>query len=121
MPNMTKQEKTVIIFLLLTALTGFLVLEYKNFTQRPVLKVEQANLTKEESSAEEIIKQQKIVDINQADLKLLCSLSGIGPKLAEQIIEHRNKNGPFKTKQDLMNVKGIGKKKFKQIEEFITL
>lgn len=119
--NMTKQEKVVIIFLAITATAGFGVLEYRNITQKMELKVEPANLTTQETNAEEIIRQNKIVNINEADIKQLCNLPGIGPKLAGNIIEYRIQNGPFKAKEDLMKAKGIGKKKFDRIKEFLTL
>lgn len=61
------------------------------------------------------------VDINVATASELESLPGIGPALARRIIEHRKKNGPFKRIEDLMNVRGIGEKKFLDLEERITV
>ncbi|MBS1536554.1 MAG: helix-hairpin-helix domain-containing protein [Bacteroidetes bacterium] len=48
----------------------------------------------------------------------LMRLPGVGEKMAEKILEHR-KITPFTSTQDLMNVKGIGKKKFEKIEPYI--
>jgi len=53
------------------------------------------------------------LDINKATAKDFTKLQKIGPKIAEKIISYRKKNGPFKTIEDLMKVKGIGKKIFK--------
>ena len=51
------------------------------------------------------------VDINQADARSLeKNLSGIGAKKAKAIVVYRKKNGNFKTMDDLLKVKGIGKK-----------
>ena len=51
------------------------------------------------------------VNVNTADAKTLArELQGIGMAKAEAIIAHREKNGPFKTADDLVKVKGIGKK-----------
>lgn len=49
------------------------------------------------------------VDINTATVTQLESVNGIGPKKAEAIVEYRKKNGPFKSVDDLENVKGLGK------------
>jgi len=49
------------------------------------------------------------VDINTATVAQLESINGIGPKKAEAIVEYRKKNGPFKSVDDLENVKGLGK------------
>jgi len=61
------------------------------------------------------------VNINKATLRELESLPGIGPKLAQDIILYRGKNGFFSDKEQLMRVKGIGPAKFNRIKEFITL
>ncbi|MDR2635933.1 MAG: helix-hairpin-helix domain-containing protein, partial [Campylobacteraceae bacterium] len=50
------------------------------------------------------------IDINSADAKTLASINGIGDKKAEAIIEYREKNGKFKTIEDVLKVKGIGDK-----------
>ena len=51
------------------------------------------------------------VNVNTADAKTLArELQGIGMAKAEAIIAHREKNGPFKSADDLVKVKGIGKK-----------
>lgn len=55
--------------------------------------------------------QAKPVNINTADAKTIAkSLNGIGIKRAQSIIAYRNKNGNFKTLDDLTNIKDIGKK-----------
>lgn len=49
------------------------------------------------------------IDINSADVKTLESLDGIGPAKAQAIVDYRQKNGPFKSVEDLEKVSGIGK------------
>ena len=60
------------------------------------------------------------VNINKATVEELKTLKGVGEKKAEAIIEYRKKNGSFKTKEDLMKVRGIGKKLFESFEERIV-
>ncbi len=62
-----------------------------------------------------------LISINTADLKALCTLDGIGETTAQLIIDYRNQNGFFQTLNDLMNVKGIGQKKFDKIKDKICL
>ena len=61
------------------------------------------------------------VNINTANLAALQTLPGIGPVLAQRIIDYRSTHGPFKTKQELKNVSGIGDKKFEAIADCIIL
>ena len=48
------------------------------------------------------------VDINTADVRQLQTLSGVGPVLAERIVQYREEHGPFQSVEELLQVKGIG-------------
>lgn len=61
------------------------------------------------------------VNINQADAKELCGLPGIGEVLAVRIIEYRQRNGDFKSIEEIMAVNGIGSQKFDAIREHIKV
>ena len=50
------------------------------------------------------------ININSATVDELTQLQKVGPKTAERIVAYRDANGPFKTIDDLKNVKGIGDK-----------
>lgn len=63
----------------------------------------------------------KLISINTATIQELCSLPGIGEKMAQRIIDYRQNNGSFRELQDLKNINGIGDKKYEKIKEFITL
>lgn len=61
------------------------------------------------------------VNINLADAAQLDDLPGIGQATAEKIIEDREANGPFASKDDLQRVSGIGAKKYAQLESLICV
>ncbi|MDR0408304.1 MAG: helix-hairpin-helix domain-containing protein [Campylobacteraceae bacterium] len=61
------------------------------------------------------------VDINTADAKAISSIKGLGEKKAEAIVEYREKNGKFKNVDELLNVKGIGKKLLETIKEEVEV
>jgi comEA protein len=62
-----------------------------------------------------------LVNLNTATATQLQELPGIGAKTAERIIEYRQKKGPFKKIEELMNVKGIGEKSFLKLRPQITV
>ena len=62
-----------------------------------------------------------LVNINTASAAELQTLSGIGPSMAQSIIDERSKNGPFASVDDLMRVSGIGEKKLAKIKDCICV
>lgn len=62
-----------------------------------------------------------LININTASAAELDILDGIGPTLAQRIIDYRAANGPFATVEDINNVSGIGDKKFEAIKNSITV
>ncbi|MDE3839681.1 hypothetical protein C0966_09960 [Bacillus methanolicus] len=65
--------------------------------------------------------ESPLVNINSADSSELETLPGIGPAKSAAIIEYREKNGPFKTIEDLKNISGIGEKTFEKLKNLITV
>lgn len=65
--------------------------------------------------------RSSIVNINTASETELEELPGIGASIAGRIIEYRNKNGKFKSIEDIKNVTGIGDSKFEKIKESIRV
>lgn len=61
------------------------------------------------------------IDINRASADELQSLPGIGPKLAQSVVDYRRANGPFKSTEDLRNIRGIGAKRFEAVKDLITV
>jgi competence protein ComEA len=61
------------------------------------------------------------ININTADLQTLAKLKNIGPVRAESVVKYREENGPFGRIEDIVKVKGIGKKTFEAIKDDITV
>ncbi len=61
------------------------------------------------------------VDLNMASVPLLSYVAGIGPKLAENIVEYRNSHGGFKNRKQLAKVPKLGKKAFEQAAGFLRI
>jgi uncharacterized protein len=61
------------------------------------------------------------VDLNTASAPLLARVSGVGPGLAEAIVAHRDQNGPFSTRRELLKVARLGPKAFEQAAGFLRI
>ena len=81
--------------------------------------VKKENLKKNSIVLLEEIKVQ--ISVNNVDVSELEDLPGIGPSLANRIVEYRNTYGKFQNLESLKNVKGIGDKLFQKILPFIKL
>lgn len=61
------------------------------------------------------------VNLNTATVDQLQTLPGVGPAIAKKIIDHRTKNGKFNKIEDILNVKGIGEKKFQKMKDRLVV
>jgi competence ComEA-like helix-hairpin-helix protein len=62
-----------------------------------------------------------VVNINTASLSDLEKLPGVGKVLAERIVEHRENYGPFRRAEHLLMVRGISDRKFRAIQQMLTV
>lgn len=83
--------------------------------------VNQKLLEKKLSDVTEDLVNRVGVDINSASASLLYHVAGLSQKLAHNIIDYRDEEGEFRTKSELLKVKGIGKKAYEQAAGFIRI
>ncbi len=78
-------------------------------------------------SVQQVVEQPTVsekaecLDLNTATQEQLESLPGIGPELAERILQYRNTSGGFVSAEQLMDVKGIGEKRYAALKELVSV
>ncbi|MBT3299879.1 MAG: helix-hairpin-helix domain-containing protein [Candidatus Marinimicrobia bacterium] len=140
----TAKEKSIIGFLGLSAVIGFSIIQFKEHKKTDFVVVSKEEKAKFKALADSIYSAEnkpkshpikiikhpkeknskievKFVNINTANKDELTQLPKIGPVTAEKIILYRNDFGAFKTVDELVKVKGIGKKTLEKIRDKIIL
>ena len=108
MLNLTRQERQVIVFLVAMGLlgTGINYLAKINSAAKRLVNISQ-DFSK--------------VDLNIADSTALIGVYGIGEKLAQRIIDYRNKQGGFRELEELRNIKGITSYKYEKLKDYLVV
>lgn len=83
--------------------------------------VDQRKLQEALDAVVESVVNQVGVELNSASPSLLAYVAGIGAKLAERIVAHRNEHGPFGTRATLLGVQGLGPKTYEQAAGFLRI
>jgi comEA protein len=127
-PSFTSQERKALIFLLLVITIGGGITLYKkshpSFAPELVSSYENKagmNLIKKETYPSKRSKINTKIRINNASAKELENLPGVGPVLAQRIIDLRESKGKFKKVNELLEVKGIGLKKLEAIKKWVII
>ena len=84
-------------------------------------EVNQNALANEEFRQHDYSLNSSLLNLNAVTSNQLETLPGIGPALAERILSYRKNHGLFRNIEDIMNVSGIGEKRFESIKEYITV
>ena len=139
----SRQERSAIIFLIVILFAGLITTYFKDIihsqhantlTHEDSLVLDKfsfaADVYKELSPVDDSCKVNVpvseqladggLININNAGVEELQTLPGIGPVLAERIVEYRKKFGPYEAPDSLINVRGIGEVKLKGILSKIT-
>jgi competence protein ComEA len=90
------------------------IVDYK----QEVLDFNKTNLSQ---NSPKNIPEENSINLNTAGIDELSRLPGIGNKTAEKMINLRNKEGNFKSLEELLKVKGIGKSKFNKIKKYLFI
>lgn len=121
----TKKEKNIILVIALVLLLGALgFLVRKVIKKQRVLSTADVKVKESYSREEENMDGSELqgpVNINTADLMEIEALPYLGMERARDIIEYRDKNGPFKDLDELTNISGIGPKTLEKIKPLIIL
>lgn len=115
----TRQEiGLLVLFLLLTVLSRIPDL----FTVATGTSAEETIIIEEKPlSGKHALLAGKLMDLNTASLEDLEVLPGIGPVLAERIVEKRHACDGFKDFEDLLTVRGIGRKRLAMLRTYVTI
>lgn len=92
-------------------------------TQEPIVNEEnnEDNNVISNDAEKPSVPKSDVININTASIDELTAIKGIGEVKARDIIDYRITNGTFKTKEEIMNVSGIGEKTFEKIKDYITV
>ncbi|MEA2076435.1 MAG: helix-hairpin-helix domain-containing protein [Candidatus Marinimicrobia bacterium] len=122
----TKKEKNIILVIalvLLLGVVGFII--RKIIKKQHVLRSADINMkdafNREDENREETNELSAPVNINTAGLMEIEALPFLGMERSKDIIEYRDKNGPFKSLEELTNISGIGVKTLEKLKPLITL
>lgn len=107
----------IVLFAIAVLLIGSIFIVSKTETTQPKVFVSASQSHQKDATTTKVYIK---ININTANLEELTVLDGIGPVTAEKIIEYR-KSKPFEKLEDIMNVSGIGEKKFEAIKNHITV
>lgn len=102
-----------LMFLAVSALFAARLLFGGSSTGTTVYRVETAQRVSDPAP----LPERTLVNVNTADVDELQTLSGIGPSLAQAIVDEREANGPFETLDELLRVDGIGSGKLELLRE----
>ena len=123
MEKQEKKTKVSGVYLVLAALTVLFAVSLVFLHKTAYEGASHGNytVTTQDKTDEITAPTRVLVNVNTATAEELETLTGIGPSLAQAIIDYRAEHGAFETAEDLLNVKGIGEAKLEGFRAEITL
>jgi comEA protein len=129
---MNAKERAVLVFLIVMILAGAGASAWRHYRLQRNLKAVRIEILKDSTARSDSAARNSpsaiaspqpavLVELNSATAVELDLLPGIGPVLAQRIIEYRSKHGTFKAIEELKQVSGIGPKKFEAIKDHVTV
>jgi len=83
--------------------------------------LERDGISLQQTSVHKVPLAGERINLNTATMKELIHLPGIGPTYAQRILDDRRQRGPFSSVEDLLRVKGIGKKKLEKLRAWVRV
>ena len=119
---MNSRERTVVIFLIAVLAVGVTVNIVRHQREAAALgTIRIVHVTDSTETAQaDTTDNSGLIDINNASATRLDLLPGIGPALAQRIVDYRKDHGPFRDIDGLLQVPGIGPKKLAAIRDHVT-
>ncbi|MFH1868048.1 MAG: helix-hairpin-helix domain-containing protein [Candidatus Omnitrophota bacterium] len=117
---MSRIEKIIAAVLIMIALTGVAFSCYVKLSQNSI-RIISLGQAEDSERAIATIKQVSVININTADKYTLTKIPGIGPYLAQNIIDYRREYGLFTSAVELMKVKGIGPAKYDKMRGYVRV
>ncbi len=121
--SLTRREQIVVALLVASLVIGGGISLWDHFSPEATENFQVVRVAKPpETTSEEAVPPEpaRKVNLNTAATKDLERLPRIGPKMAQKIVQWREKNGPFRTLNDLAKIPGIGKKTISEFEDKVT-
>jgi competence ComEA-like helix-hairpin-helix protein len=127
----TRNELLILAFMAIFGLSGAILSRVRESKETAAVTVipsafevprQDASSTGEEADNKKTLKMGcEKININRAGIREMMKLPGVGETLAQRILKYRDRLGGFKSKSDLLKVRGIGKKKLEILGPLIDI
>jgi comEA protein len=127
LPGFTRKETGVLLFLIFSFMAGMGIKVYRQHWAPLPIEVNESQNVITTSPVKPVLQSPEAetrfvrISLNQSGANELKTLPGIGPVMANRIVEYRKQNGSFQSIEEVIHVKGIGESTFKKMEPYLKL